>query len=226
MDEKSYEKAFDILLKSGTEEAARRIADETAEPSEEIEFSKEHLKKMKAIFAAEKRKQRRKKLARFTKVAACVAAAAIIVSGTAIFSVDAFRIKFMNFIYEKDKPNSDIYFGDNVVETYEDDYIYLGYIPAGFHLERCTSKQGDCLMNFANEDNYFSVSVSNKDGLLNIDTENAEVESTSVNGLDAFFSTNNRVNILVWSDNSLKFSIDGTVSKDEIMKIAENLKIK
>ena len=81
-------------------------------------------------------------------------------------------------------------------------------------------------MNFANEDNYFSVSVSNKDGLLNIDTENAEVESTSVNGLDAFFSTNNRVNILVWSDNSLKFSIDGTVSKDEIMKIAENLKLK
>lgn len=226
MDEKSYDKALDILLESGARQAGSRIADEIPMPDNEPDFSKRHIKKMKALFAAEKRKQRRKKAALFARAAACVALVAVFASGTAILSVDAFRVKFMNFIYEKDKPNSDIYFSDDVVNTYEDKTLSLGYIPWGFHLERYTGEKSNLFLAFFGDEKYFYVSTAPADGLINIDTENATVEKVTVNGLEGILSSSPRVTILLWHDNTLVYTVEGDIDKNEIVKIAENFKLK
>lgn len=61
---------------------------------------------------------------------------------------------------------------------------------------------------------------------MNIDTENAVVENIWINGMEGLLSASERVRILVWHDNMSMYSIDGDITIDEIVKIAENMVFK
>ena len=56
MNNDAYEEVLDILLDEGAKEADRRIGEGLTEPEEDISFSAEHMKRMKTLFSAERRK--------------------------------------------------------------------------------------------------------------------------------------------------------------------------
>jgi len=133
----------------------------------------------------------------------------------------------MNFIIEMNQTHSEINFGDDHTgDAYTSDEISLAYIPEGFKLEKRDANVNSVNLIFKEEDNYFVFSMDNISGKMGIDTENASVKKTMINGKEALYSSNNNVNILVWYDEEFSYTLSGNIEERAMVKIAENIKNK
>ncbi len=59
-----------------------------------------------------------------------------------------------------------------------------------------------------------------------IDTEETELETIAINGCEGFFYSNKGINNILWNDGYYGFIISSSIHKEEIIKIAESIKIK
>ena len=75
---------------------------------------------------------------------------------------------------------------------------------------------------FESEDKYFYFETHSLDTDGTMDTENAVVEKTKVNGYDALFVSKNLWNMLIWCDSNAAYSVTGNISREEIEKIAKD----
>ena len=109
---------------------------------------------------------------------------------------------------------------------YSNKRIKLNYIPEGFIASKDFTDKFDVGIEFKEingGDGYFHVTVSSADSSVHIDTEDAVVERLTVNGCEGLYSTKPNVNILLWGDDNYIYVIDGSIDKNEAIKIAENL---
>ena len=109
---------------------------------------------------------------------------------------------------------------------YSNKRIRLNYIPEDFIVSDDYTNDLDVFIRFNDiygGDGYFHVTVSSADSSVHIDTEDAVVERLTVNGCEGLYSTKPNVNILLWGDDNYIYVIDGSIDKNEEMKIAENL---
>ncbi len=218
-----FDKAFEMMLEEAATKADEKLGESLNVSSEEIVFSEEHEKKMKRLFNKERRTQKRKKYFKYTQRIACILLAFVLVSGVTIFSVDAWRIKFLNFVLESNEPNTDFNFSDNGGTTYSDDNVILHYVPMGFEIDDVQNSKRRIYLRFSNGDMYFGITVNGINGSYSIDTENAVVERITINNNEGIYSSNENINILVWHDDEYVYRITANISEDEIIKIAENL---
>lgn len=220
--------ALGNALESVLDDAARAVDSEIGsmlqEPVEDIQFSPESERRMKALFRREHRKLRVKKLGRFSKWAACILLAVVVTSGVTVFSVRGLRVRFLNFILETGAPNTDYSFGDDGDQSYSDDEIALEYIPEGFRLELNKSIRDSVYLHFTNNEEYFTFSITGIDGRASLDTEDRIAENLEVNGKEAVYTSNKNINSLIWHNDEQVYKIAGNISKDEIIKIAKNVK--
>lgn len=220
-----FEKAFEMMLEEAAAKADEKLGENIEIPSDEIIFSKEHEEKMKKLFRLEKRKEDRKKNFKYAQRVACVFLAFVLVSGVTLFSVEAWRIKFLNFVLELNEPNTDFNFNDNGGTTYSDDNVILHYVPMGFEMVQDSSTKTKIILHYESGEKYFSFSTDNKNANISIDTEDATIENLKINGCDAIYSSNKNINILMWYDEETIYFVMGNILKDEIIKIAENAEI-
>ncbi len=104
--------------------------------------------------------------------------------------------------------------------------ITVGYIPEGFKLtnENVLSR---LIMNDYTDSNggVFIVSKYSSSTKVEFDTETGSIENLNINGREyIFYVDENNYNFLVWSVNDYVYQIDGTLPKDELLKIAESVK--
>lgn len=225
MKDKEYsQQSLDALLKAAAIIANENISREIKDNGQEIEFSKEHEEKMRRFFKRERRKELTRKLNKYFKVAACAVAAVFVVSSISIFSVDAWRVKFLNFVFDSEKANTDFNFTDGSGTSYSDDEITLGYIPEGYSLVEKTAIGDIVTLYFSNDIESFTFVLNTTEGDLSTDTEGGYIDKVTVNGREAIYSSNKNTNILMWHDNNYMYSINGSISKEEMIKIAENVK--
>jgi hypothetical protein len=191
-----------------------------------VEFSREHENAMRKIFKKERKKLFFKRIQKYSKRAAVFLLVVMVMSGIAVFSVEAWRVKVMNFVIEISQTHSEINFREDSAkgDSYTSDEITLAYIPEGYQLEKRDVKNNRISLVFKGEEYYFVFSMSDITGSMGIDTENASVKKTAINGQEALFSSNNKVNILVWHDEDFSYTLSGTVVEMEMVKIAENIK--
>lgn len=222
---KTLDKILDDIIEEAAIIAAENLGENMPEP-EKVEFSKEHEEKMQNIFRKERNKLLFKKISKYSKRVAIFFIAFVIVSGVTIFSVEAWRIKIMNFIIEMNQTHSEIRFSEEITKgnAYKSNEITLGYIPEGFELERRDVNVGGIDLIFTRKENYFVFSMDDINSKMGIDTENASVRKTTVNGREAFYSSNDNVNILVWHDEEFVYKLSGKIEENEMVKIAENIK--
>ena len=224
-ENKNFDKLIDQLIHDASNIAAENLGKDMPEP-EKAEFSKEHEEEMKKMFKRERNNLLRKKLSRHSRCAAIFLLILIAASSIMIFSVEAWRIKVMNFIIEIKQTHSEISFSDDNTGggAYKSDEITLDYIPYGFELEKSDMTDNSVNLIFKGEDNYFIFSMDPIDIQMGIDTENASVKKIVINGDEALYSSNNNINILVWHDEELSYKLSGTIKEDEMIKIAEKTK--
>lgn len=220
-----FEKAFEEMLKEAAKRADKRLGGQLEEPKEEIVFSEEHERKVEKLFRLERRKRINKKLIKYTKRCACILiVCCIAVTAVGVIKVDALRTRFLRLLYEPDALNSDIDFIGDKTNYYADDYIHISYIPDGFKMTESSHEVG-VGYTFQNNNQYFTLDANNIETAgFNVDTEDMEIENLKIQNNDAIYLTKPRVNILVWSDDDTAYVLCGNISKEDIIKIAENIR--
>ncbi len=220
----AFNKAIDELLDEAAHITVEKDSGELEMPTDNISFSDEHEVKMQRLFKSERRKIAAKKFRKYAVRAACIFLALIVFSCATIFSVSAWRVRFLNFMFNKEAPNTDYNFTDEKPAPQMDDRLKLNYIPKGFLLEDSFNGQRSITLSFIRGEDYFCVSSDELDANFNIDTENAAMEKTKINDFDAIYISNQNANSLIWYDDDRAYTITGNISKDEIFKIAKGLK--
>lgn len=229
---KNENKAFDAALEVLIDEAARQVGmqesqavAEAAQAQEDACFSEAHCKKMQRIFRSEKRKRHLTQLSSYAKKIACVFMIAILISCVAICSVEAWRAKFINFVFRNDLPNTDYQYTDNQGSSYHNDRISVNYIPANFSIEYDHSTTRDVDLRFVYQESYFSLISSEADMRHSVDTENAVVEILKIDAYDIYCISKENLTTLVWEDGRYSYVLYGNIPKQELIKIAKKINI-
>lgn len=181
-------------------------------------FSKKHTEKMKEIFQTEP-KENKHKLSK--KTIKFILIAAILLSlATTVFAIPACR----EFIIEKFFNHSEY----NVVDTSDAKDVTslnLNYIPTGFEKTE-EYKSDDLYANaYKNTELYFYVKKYTIDTNIGYDTEKYDDESIIINNIKAvYFRSDNEVNGIIFNNGEYIFIVDGNICKDELVKIAQNVK--
>lgn len=177
-------------------------------------FSRKHNKIINNIIHGDQDKTK-VKLSKGT-IKVILIAAILLVFATTVFAIPASREyiieKFFNHSSYEVKGIDKI----NRVKSFE-----INYIPAGFEK---TEDYGYAYM-YENIDKSFVVQKCELSTLVGFDTENYECESITINGFDAilYFSENSEKGI-IFNDGEYIFIINGNIEKDELIKIAQNLR--
>jgi len=225
MNKKLTESAFELMLREAAINAEAESGREYELPSEEIEFSKLHERKMKKLFLKEKRKENAPKRKKLIASVACIILILFVGTGTAIVSVDAWRESVINYFFDKERPNTDFNFRQNGGKTYSDEEIRLKYVPMGFEIAQNQFSRSVKIAVFEKGEHYFNLSISKISVNKSIDTEDAEIKEVVINGNKAVYSTNKNANILIWSDGEYVFSVYGNISEAEIIRIGSGIEV-
>lgn len=154
------------------------------------------------------------------------ASAICIVFLVTVFSVDAFRAPFLNFLVHIEEEITDIELNKQQDmmegESYEEEF---GYIPEGFELESEEIQGQDVKLLFKNEnEEIISIRIYQDDSDIRFDTEESEYHEIMINGQQGFYSTKNGFTNLVFIKQEHAFLIATSIDLTEVMKIAENIK--
>ncbi len=216
----AFDKAFDMLLTEAAIMADENIGKKLEEPEEEIVFSAAHKEKMRKIFQRERRKRLMASASKWSKRCACILLVIVSAASVSIISVDAWRSKIMSFMFDPKSPNTDFSFN---AESYSDSKISVGYIPENFNLTYYDGEDG-MVLRFENGDLYFDINIDSAEGSVGIDTEGAVIEELTIQGDKAIYSSNKRVNILLWNDDDDVYTICSNIDKEDMLKIGESIK--
>ena len=162
---------------------AGEMEEESAENTENIEFSAEHEKKMQQLFEVEYKKHRQKQLRKYASRVAVLFVAAVLVAGVSIGSVEAWRVRVINFFRETTKEYTEIRFTEEPVGSYSVNGITLNYIPEGYRLVGDYSKIGEyTILEFQDDQNviHFTCEEISSNTIGTFDTEDAEITEVYV----------------------------------------------
>ncbi len=99
------------------------------------------------------------------------------------------------------------------------------YIPEGFSISDTQFTNNDKSVMYSHGEDYFYISQTNNLSYARIDTEGSEhVEKIIIGNSEAFLVYENEIVSLVWICGETYLSIDGKISIDETIKIAEGIK--
>ena len=192
----------------------------------DIKFSSEFEQKMERLI-----KRRRKPFYYLFNTAAkrvaCIIAALIIAAVGTVLSVDALREGVKNFFVESYEKFSKIIFQqDNDVPDTIEVYYQPSFIPEGYELSEIKKETWIYSIEYKNK---HSKSIAFEQwpvlgGEATLNTEKGETEEIG-NGLYVYQSRFEQ-RMYFWSDGKYQFSIHvhESISKEELLKIAESLK--
>ena len=222
------DKVFDEVLYYAVSLAEEEMMKELENNlDEKVEFSKEHVANMQKIFKVYRQKLFCKKIVDITKRVAIFFIIISVVGAISIMSVEAWRLKILNFFIEVKDNHSDIYLKEGMSDnnSYKIADITFGYIPDGFTVENTNNTKNNLFVQFTNGNNlYFSLNINDVDANLSIDTENADFKKIFLNGVEALLSEKGTIKILVWHNDKYMFTLIGNIETSELIKIAENIK--
>lgn len=222
MSNNSMDNIFEELLKKSASLAAEEMGAEVSKKTVN-EFSEEHERKMKKLFAREKRNRRMRRFVVYAVRIAAVLVIVTVVSGAVIFNVDALRIRFLNMFTNTQTTNTKISYKDGT--SYSNDFVTIKYVPEGFDLEEEQLKKHMVYMHFANNDQYFVVNVAVSDSTISIDTEDAETKKIEINGSEVLYSKKENTNIFSYSYDKYAVNVMGNIEKDLIIEIIRNIEL-
>ena len=169
-----------------------------------------------------------KKAATFGRYAVTVCAVIIVFFSISVVSVDALRIKFLDWLTNIHSTHT----------TYNDSYnindvISPGYLPDGYNLQLYSRDDTLTTQKFVNgKGSSISISISTSittpsNVVINTDNESTSSEFIDVNGNAAVYTSKDEISSLMWIDENTSYLIttsDNTISEDILVKIAQSLK--
>lgn len=167
----------------------------------------------------------RKKIAKFGKYAVTVCAAFIVVFAVSVVSVDAIRLRFLEWLFNIHESHSSL-----DISNYNNAYsnmVHADYLPDGYELINYNN-DGDLIeVCYNNNITNVNIRVYLNDCTFNADNENTSLsEEVYINGNKGQYQKKELTSTLLWYDNKNSYWIstnDSGISKDEIIKIAQSI---
>ncbi len=184
----------------------------------EPDYSKNHIKKMKNLFD----KMRENKYHHFTSKTF-----KIILVAAVLFSLFTFYV-FANpssrkYIIEKFEEFGIFTLTEQKSDVVPD--IEIGYVPQGFDLvNEIESKKYICMFYESSDGKELTVQKSASTSQIAFNNEDGQAEEIIIGNITYTYVTNSsEYKHILWTENNYIYSIDGTLSKEELLKIAINL---
>ena len=194
-------------------------------------FSKRFERKMKALIRQERRSPFMKSFVLQSKRAAVFLLASVLISFTAIMSVEALRVRFFRMvqeIYEKYSTISYEPVGENSIASQTFVEYEPTYIPDGFELvkERVYSHSKHMTFRDSQRRGLGFMQSFLDVATVDYDTEHVDLEPIQINGMDGYYLPNSSLKSIFWDDGTYFFDVSGHLDKNELIKVAESIKIK
>lgn len=232
------EKAKERMLEAILEYAGACHAENTVKEihqdkvKEEPIFPSELDEKVKSIINQYNKKENLKKFRRASwrllQRAAVIFFIFFIGSSILLFSVEAFRVKTINFIMETTKEYTEI-----KTESSGEDAALKGmylpdYIPDGFEISKTELLSASKIIRYTNDKNQLIVFVQykNENSSLRIDTEEAEVEKISINGFEGLLVEKEQLITILWHNEKSSFYLKSNIDKNLLIKMGESINYK
>lgn len=195
-------------------------------------FSPEFDKNMRDIIAQKRRSAIRGHTGRVWRQAACFALAALVSLSACFVGVGAWSSRFLRMVEQKYPDHTNIEFartGQGAAPTSDAQYTLME-APAGFRRVQHTNSPDGFLNRVVYEndaeqmisfDQTFAESIS-----MAVNTEGADMETLEFRGHPARFLENDGWCMLLWYDDKYVYTLDTFLSREETMKIAENVGLK
>lgn len=192
---------------------------------EKHSFSPKFEKEMSKLI--ERRKKPYYKLINtFGKRAACIIAGSVIASSLTVMNVDALREAFIKFVVNTFEKFSIVRSvdGNNSPDTIEEIYEItcdmsgydVDYLEQNEIFYNITYSNGNIIVD------YNQWIKSEYDILLN--TENAEIETISINGKSAmYFCDNHNYDHIIWDNGDYIISLDSNIGKNALFEMANSV---
>lgn len=138
------------------------------------------------------------------------------------------REKFFSWIIET-FPEFSIFIpqdANNNTKTIQLTSLNINYIPVGFELVDTHEGRKMLIYFYSSENNQkFDIKLfaSSDGGKSYYDTENAEIKEFIFKGNEAYMWETNKMTYLIWHQDGIECHISGNLSKDEVLKVAENI---
>lgn len=221
------EEVFEYLLNIACSDDS--ILDEIEDSNEEVIFSKEHNEKMNELFKKVQIKYNVKKICQYAKRIAIILLVAIVIVGITTFSVEAYRVKFMNYItkftsnYIKFSNEEDNQDDSSNIDTSVENVVF-DYLPEGFKLIRSSKNKVITEIEFEKDNLFIRYDSSNTESNFEFDVENAQVEYTKINNIEYTIIEKDDMISIFWISGNKSNYIESNVEKEELIKVAENIK--
>lgn len=183
--------------------------------SYECDFSKTFEKEMQRLVD----KMRNDKYHKFTRktMSALIIAAVVLSFATTAFAIPSSR----KYIIEKftDHFSYAVIEPDNI-DTVED--IIVGYIPEGYEKRNEYIFEKEISQEYQRDDEWFIISKNTIDTEINFDA--LDTESKTIDGTKYLFFVTDSTNGVIWNDSLYVYSVSGKINKEELIKIAIEIK--
>lgn len=219
IDKVSLEKACEISVNKITQEYEDVVI--IKKPN----YSKEFRKKVKEIKIKQNFNQIIMSLSR--KIAMFILICMISFSTILVVNAEV-REKVFEWIIDR-LPKFSIITSEN---TGEEDHLInlssfrINYIPTGFELINRNEGRKMLVYNYSSNDNeeiIIKFIRSSDKGQSYYDTENVDIEEIHFKGSIAYMWQTDKMTYLIWNEGSIEIHVVGNLSKDEILKIGENI---
>ncbi len=162
------------------------------------------------------------------KRVACILVAIFLAATITTVSVEALRESFIRFVVETFEKGSAIWFSkeDEDTLTYQPITPKIPtYLPEGYHLVADMSDEIELNMIYeGQETENISYQQQLKDSKLTVNTEGVDYKKMVISdSYEGMIFQNKGNTFLIFNDNEYMYSFVGTVSQEEIIKIAESI---
>lgn len=229
------EEMIDLYLKLVGEQHAKNICDEIENDKSEIDnleyphaldvwFETFH----KARYKKQRAQKRRNTFYKFSARIAAVLIITAIVLGVITYSVEAFRIDFLNFFVNENSNSLHIVSkkvtqGDELLDGYRDLYV-LGFVPEGFVLEDVQGIEGHIFTSYVRGEQQIHFGQDKGEVDISLDNERHKISYGKLsNGNKTIIAASDEDNIIVWQNDAYTFIIDGDIDLETLKKMAESI---
>lgn len=166
----------------------------------------------------------RKKIAKFGKYAVTVCAAFIVVFAVSVLSVDAFRLRFLEWLIGIHGTHSSLNISND--NNAYSNMVYADYLPYGYKLVNYKKGLNVIEIFYSNNINNIDIYVYLNGSTFDTDNENTSSEEVYINENKGQYQKKELITSIYWYKDEQAYWIstnDSVISKEELVKIAQSI---
>lgn len=231
LNEKYEDDLFGLIMNEAAEKEGRLLFEEANQLKNESEPlpSKEDAKRFSNLLDSHMDKVNKvescRRGSRLLKKIAVIMIVIVLAFSAMMVTVKAFRLQVLNFFVDPKYTSVQLNEDENLMVSWTNDYVPT-YVPKDYEVAGTSHSDAINKIVFKKPDNSSIIYTEYKStSSIAVDTEGASlIETVKINGRDGTLTIKDSMTAVVWSINDHIFLIQGTISKDEAVKIAEGIK--